>query len=342
MENQKHFNLSLFLTIILMTGLGIGSFAQENQESKKKVIELVSEDNGVEKRATATFENGEWKYEGDAEMIEKIKTQMSSQGDDHQFYFEAGEEGQTKIIKKQVHTGTDGEHDINIEVIVDEEEGKHNMIFVNEDGNVTHIDMVGGESGNVWVHDGDSDPSVIVMTGENGEIDQEKVEKLKSMVDEGASKEEIMNELGMDDNGENVFLSIDKTIEVEVENGVKAGSETVVVVIKKFELKEVEESELPKSMKQGFSIQEKGLLSDISFYPNPNNGEFNLRGQVNKDLPVEVLITDMDGREVLSERIAGHGGSIDYKIDIREKSTGMYLVRLSQNGEGVVKKIVVN
>ena len=219
------------------------------------------------------------------------------------------------------------------------------MMFIDEEGQVTHVNVEGGDGDYAWVHkeEDDNGNSVFIISGDMDKITEEKMENFKVLIEEGADREKILEELDINQEGENIYISIDKTIDVEVENGEESKSHKVVVVIKKFEVEEIEEKELPKSMKRGFTLNDGGALSGVNFYPNPSDGEFNVKGNTElTEEPIDILITDMNGKKVEQKTITNHNGTLDYRINIKDREPGLYLVRISQNGEGVVKKIVVN
>ncbi len=335
MKSKNQTTLSFLFALILTIGCAFGILAQEVEKKERKVIELVDEENGIEKRATATYEDGQWSYEGNPEMIEKIKKQIESNEEGNSFYFHSGE-GEKHVVKKKVVKSEDGE-EIDIEVTVDGEGHGGQMMFIDEEGNVTKVESTGSTT---WVESGESSSDIIIIKGGEA-VDGEEAKKIEVIVNEGGSKEDILRELEIDTDEENIFITLEKTVEVEVENGAEAKSEKIIVIVKKFEMAEVKEEEIPKSMRKGFSVNEESTVNNVSFYPNPSDGEFQISGSVEKDAPVEILVTDMKGKAFLSKAITDHNGKLDYNINIRDKEPGVYLVRISQNGEGVVKKIVV-
>jgi Secretion system C-terminal sorting domain len=343
MKKTNQLTVTFIIALFLVAGFTFASFGQESEKKKeKKVIEIVEDENGIERRATGTFEDGEWSYEGNSEMIEKLKTQISEQKEGKNHFIFRTDDGETRVVK-QVSASDGEEHNVKVEVIIGEGEVHQKMMFVDDEGNVTHINTEGGDGDYTWVQDENENGNnkIIIVSGDMEEMAEQKMKNIRVLVEDGASKEDIMKELDIRTEEENVYITIEKTVDVEVENGEESKSETIVLVIKQFKLEKIGENEIPKSMKKGFSINEEGSLQKVNFYPNPSDGEFSVQASVDSDAPVNILITDLDGKTISSEGITGHGGTLDYKIDIKDKSPGMYLVRVSQNGEAVVRKIVV-
>ena len=74
-------------------------------------------------------------------------------------------------------------------------------------------------------------------------------------------------------------------------------------------------------------------LQNTDIYPNPASGYFNVKSLKNTN----VVIYNVVGKMVKSEEaLAG-----EYKIDISDLSTGIYLVKLTSEGKSVTKKLVI-
>jgi hypothetical protein len=81
-------------------------------------------------------------------------------------------------------------------------------------------------------------------------------------------------------------------------------------------------------------------ISNVSIYPNPNNGTFTiaLSSAVND---LVIVITDMQGRVVYS--LIENNAQVGYvrQIDLEAEAAGLYLMRLTVNGEQRIEKISV-
>jgi hypothetical protein len=78
--------------------------------------------------------------------------------------------------------------------------------------------------------------------------------------------------------------------------------------------------------------------SQLSVYPNPTNGAFNLELNVDKALTGEVVVTDIMGRKVYNQQFNSFGF---YKsnINLANCAKGLYLLQL-RTSEGVVSKSI--
>ena len=82
-------------------------------------------------------------------------------------------------------------------------------------------------------------------------------------------------------------------------------------------------------------------VNDISFYPNPSDGRFDLELETGNDLPVQVRILGPDGETVYQKKAAGTEGSHRFRIDISGQRRGNYILQVIQNGRALTKRIII-
>lgn len=86
---------------------------------------------------------------------------------------------------------------------------------------------------------------------------------------------------------------------------------------------------------------EKDLnVSDISFYPNPNGGNFTLRYKSGSMEMIEIAIKDDKGKTLYGERISA-AGIVLRNIEL-EDATGNYVLTLKQGKKQASKKLVIH
>jgi hypothetical protein len=74
-------------------------------------------------------------------------------------------------------------------------------------------------------------------------------------------------------------------------------------------------------------------------YPNPSNGLFTVQGRQAVDGEAEVVISDMQGRVISRQSISGR--QMNETIDLKEVSTGVYLLQIRQaDGQVWTEKLV--
>ena len=83
------------------------------------------------------------------------------------------------------------------------------------------------------------------------------------------------------------------------------------------------------------SIQENNNL-DVQVYPNPAINVLNIT--LNSNELFDLTITDLNGKQVLAERIS----SISNMVDITDLSSGMYLLRIANSNTQSTTKIQIN
>lgn len=80
-------------------------------------------------------------------------------------------------------------------------------------------------------------------------------------------------------------------------------------------------------------------IKDLSIYPNPNNGTFNLAfASTSNDVVINVH--DIRGRLILNKRFTANG-LINETIELNDAQSGIYLVTIQNGSRKVTKKIVV-
>ena len=81
--------------------------------------------------------------------------------------------------------------------------------------------------------------------------------------------------------------------------------------------------------------------SEISIYPNPSTGNFNLNISNVNTASVDVEITDVSGKVILSNVYNTNNGSINESINISNVEDGVYIVRVN-GGQSITKRIVIS
>ncbi|NCC73368.1 MAG: T9SS type A sorting domain-containing protein [Sphingobacteriia bacterium] len=103
--------------------------------------------------------------------------------------------------------------------------------------------------------------------------------------------------------------------------------------------KDLGQSKIVSFTASAASINE-GMLNEISLYPNPNNGIVHLdMPEISEKVIVEIMNTA--GQTMHAETIESSAGR-NHQIDLRMVGQGVYFVKLSNNSEIVVKKVVIH
>jgi len=91
----------------------------------------------------------------------------------------------------------------------------------------------------------------------------------------------------------------------------------------------------PGTQADGGSLSvDKFKLTEARIYPNPNSSKL-LRIDTNDSSPITVMAFDLLGKNVIDKTINTN------ELDISGLKTGMYLLRIIQNGSAINKKLIV-
>ena len=115
-----------------------------------------------------------------------------------------------------------------------------------------------------------------------------------------------------------------------------------ITIIKRVDISDASAADLQMLGKPSGVSGNKLSVEQMNFYPNPNNGRFNLSFMLPDKGDTEVKVLDIKGQEVFSERLAGFTGNYSKEIDISKNPKGIYFVRVEQGKKALVKKIVVD
>jgi hypothetical protein len=82
-------------------------------------------------------------------------------------------------------------------------------------------------------------------------------------------------------------------------------------------------------------------IKDLSFYPNPSDGRFNLEVETTKAGPLHVRIISLDGKVVYDKTDNSGLKNYDFKIDISDQEEGIYILKVIQNNKALTKRIII-
>ena len=91
----------------------------------------------------------------------------------------------------------------------------------------------------------------------------------------------------------------------------------------------------------GSEASENLQLNDISFYPNPSDGHFQLKIDVINDDPIQLMIVDDQGNEVHNKTTSPQNGIFSMSIDLAKEGKGLYVLKVEQSGKALTKRIIV-
>lgn len=89
------------------------------------------------------------------------------------------------------------------------------------------------------------------------------------------------------------------------------------------------------------STDEFDSLDDLTVFPNPNNGNFNVKFNSTSNDDVNIEVFDIRGRKVFGN-LYRNTGVFNQSIKLDNVQSGIYLLNISEGNRKVTKKIIIN
>lgn len=256
--------------------------------------------------------------EGD-EVHKRIELIVTDEGDGEQKVTVISSDDEDVEVEKEIEIevkkeiGEDGE-----EKIIEKK------VWITKDGEKIELD---GE--NDFKFETDGDKITIIVDGETIDL------KDKSEDDNVIVVKKIKKGEGSDGSKQ--------TMNIKVEE--KNGEQFIEIDIKRTSSLNVTISEIQKDDTSlagiDYSLKSNLKPSQLSYYPNPNNGRFNLKFKLDQQNEVTVKVMDILGNEVYKERIVDFNGSYDNQIDLTGKEKGIYILQIIQKKKALTQKILI-
>ncbi|WP_299883413.1 reprolysin-like metallopeptidase [uncultured Lacinutrix sp.] len=81
-------------------------------------------------------------------------------------------------------------------------------------------------------------------------------------------------------------------------------------------------------------------LNNLSIYPNPNNGAFNVKFNTTSS-NIDVAVFDIRGRSIIKNSYSNTSGEFNKAINLGNVESGMYLLNINDGSKTITKKIIV-
>ncbi|MEO6304118.1 MAG: T9SS type A sorting domain-containing protein [Bacteroidia bacterium] len=184
---------------------------------------------------------------------------------------------------------------------------------------------------------------IVIVNGNavNGDEADIKIINNGEGMDEEIAK--ALKEAGVDPNTKGVQKMImvhDDATSVDDKTGEKKC--TKIVMIKNIKITDADASDIKKIDQQAGSTDGKLAMDNMKFYPNPNNGKFNLSFNLQSKGDAEITVLNIEGKKVYSEKLPNFTGAYDKEIDISKNPKGVYFVRIEQGKHAQVKKVMLD
>ena len=157
-----------------------------------------------------------------------------------------------------------------------------------------------------------------------------------------ASDEDFIIDATGDKNSETKTIIIKKAhCDTKAEDIKNEKEEMHVVIIKQIKITDASNEDVQQLGKPNGVVDNKLNLGKMDFYPNPNNGKFNLRFNLSEKGNTDVSVMNSEGKTIYSEKLSDFSGTYDKEIDISKNPKGVYFVRVVQGEHAQLKKIVL-
>lgn len=83
------------------------------------------------------------------------------------------------------------------------------------------------------------------------------------------------------------------------------------------------------------------VLKDISFYPNPSDGRFDMSLESESNDEVKITVLDSDGDEVIYKSANPKNGLCEFQIDLTKEEKGNYVLKVIQGKKALSKRLVL-
>ncbi len=89
-------------------------------------------------------------------------------------------------------------------------------------------------------------------------------------------------------------------------------------------------------------LNELNNIYGLNIFPNPNNGEFTISFNSSLKSTFKIEITDAIGKQIYNENIVDYKGTYSKRMNLSEFGKGVYTIKLTNDKNETVKKIVIN
>ena len=318
---KRVLSVLLVFALNIILGLGMMAFAQSDSNRESQSVSITTEDDGRVKLKITTKKGDnqevfEKEYESFSDMeddpeLEKYELDFHSFGRKGGFAFRSGS-GKTVL-----HSGP----------------GLHLFNFDDEDGPMMMFDF-DGDSIRAQIHEMMEDLHSFHFdnNGHTFWMNDKKLLDLDSLRDEFRERFEDMDfDFDFDDWGDHSKAFVWKHSDDEDDDHFR------VIRRSKVTIKPASEEDRKRVGADKMKALE---IRDISFYPNPNDGKFEVSIKSGNKGPIRLKIVNEEGKEVYNQsKSENASGGYTFDVDLSDEKSGKYLLTAEQNKKTLVKRI---
>lgn len=83
-------------------------------------------------------------------------------------------------------------------------------------------------------------------------------------------------------------------------------------------------------------------VNDINVFPNPTTGKVNINLDASNQSDIDVLVTDIVGKEVFKDKFNSVSGNNIYSINLSHLPEGLYLIKIISNNNSFTRRIILD
>jgi hypothetical protein len=88
--------------------------------------------------------------------------------------------------------------------------------------------------------------------------------------------------------------------------------------------------------------REMAQENEMVVFPNPNNGIFTIQFDQQEKRKTKIEIVDAQGKLVFEESLGKFSGQYKKEIDLKNRGTGIYIIKIQQGKKMVSNKVIVD
>lgn len=145
----------------------------------------------------------------------------------------------------------------------------------------------------------------------------------------------------MEFGGEEGTVVFDIDVEEDIDGGTKTTKKVFVFHVLHIEDIKENDEEVPEEFRYRNQPKLDESISDLNFYPNPNDGQFKLNFNLKEKGNTEIAIFDLNGKEIYREQLNDFSGSYSKDVSLQSQPKGLYILKISQGDKVLSKKLVL-
>lgn len=151
-----------------------------------------------------------------------------------------------------------------------------------------------------------------------------------------------------DESGKTTIYEVDKKgnkKEIDAYYFGKTGEKPTVVLLNRTRVENITKEDKRTLKGAGAKVEKsekKELkIEDLSYYPNPSNGRFNVSFTLPEEGPAIVRVLNSAGKEVYSEDVSRASRQFEKRLDLTGFGKGIFYLQVEQNGRTLTKRLLV-